>query len=337
MGATSLTIPTRRQTVARFRGTYGWFSLPSCSIWAGGSCRVPAGSLDGSDVSERAVPGLDEPSAVDAAVTRDFENAGHALIRGLATASEVAPFRSLIAAIVDRDSASSAPVEDRDTYGQAFLQSANLWRREGGLAPFTLSRRFAAAAATLLGVDAVRLYHDQALFKEPDGGRTPWHRDQVYWPVETDRTVTMWMPLVDVSPEMGGVVFASGSHRLEVDDLMISDDSDASLARAVEEAGLDVECHAPMAAGDATFHLGRTLHAASPNETDVLREVMTVIYVADGVRVAEPTPAQRFDLAAWLPGLEPGDLVDTAVNPLLWSVPAGDAPVAPGHGGTDDD
>lgn len=42
------------------------------------------------------------------------------------------------------------------------------------------------------------MYHDQALFKEPGGGPTPWHQDRFYSPLTTENTVTMWMPLVDV-------------------------------------------------------------------------------------------------------------------------------------------
>ena len=51
-----------------------------------------------------------------------------------------------------------------------------------------------------------------------------------------------------------------------------------------------------------------------------MRPVMTVIYFADGARVTEPeTGYQRFDLAVWLPGLEPGDLAASEINPRLWS------------------
>ena len=63
----------------------------------------------------------------------------------------------------------------------------------------------------LLEVAGVRLYHDQALFKEAGGGHTPWHADQFYWPLATDRTVTAWVPLVDVPMEMGPLAFATGS------------------------------------------------------------------------------------------------------------------------------
>jgi len=31
-----------------------------------------------------------------------------------------------------------------------------------------------------MGVQGVRLYHDQALIKEPGGKPTPWHQDYYY-------------------------------------------------------------------------------------------------------------------------------------------------------------
>ena len=44
-------------------------------------------------------------------------------------------------------------------------------------------------------VEGVRVYHDQALNKEPGGGYTPWHCDGYYWPVQSDKIVTAWVPL----------------------------------------------------------------------------------------------------------------------------------------------
>ena len=73
------------------------------------------------------------------------------------------------------------------------------------------SRRFARPPPTL-GVEGVRLYHDQGLVKEPGGGDTPWHQDRYYWPLDTERTVTLWMPLVDVPAEIGTMTFARGTH-----------------------------------------------------------------------------------------------------------------------------
>jgi ectoine hydroxylase-related dioxygenase (phytanoyl-CoA dioxygenase family) len=165
----------------------------------------------------------------------------------------------------------------------------------------------------------VRVYHDQALYKEPGGGPTPWHQDSVYWPFDTDLTITMWMPLVDVAPEAGGLEFASGSHRGgALADHVISDDSQAHFAALLDGGRFRVTPNGPMCAGDASFHTGWTLHRAQPNGSGALREVMTVIWVADGVRVAAPRRReQAHDLATWLPGHAPGDAVGGELHPRL--------------------
>ena len=82
-------------------------------------------------------------------------------------------------------------------------------RRRGGAA-IRFAPRFAKAAAELLGVDGVRLYHDQALFKEPGGGHTPWHQDRSTGRSDTEKTITMWMPLADLDPAVGSMTFATG-------------------------------------------------------------------------------------------------------------------------------
>src|SRR5205823_1429564 len=145
-----------------------------------------------------------------------------------------------------------APFEARDTYGKAFLQAAHLWRLDDNVRRFVLAPRFAKVAAELLGVGGVRLYHDQALIKESGGGHTPWHQDQRYWPLDTDATITMWMPLDDVPPDVGTMTFACGSHLLgDLAGPVISDDSEAMFDAAVRSKGLALDTHGPLAAGDA--------------------------------------------------------------------------------------
>lgn len=250
-----------------------------------------------------------------------FQRDGHVVIRGLATADEVAPFRPAIAAAAAEQRWDHRPIEERETYFAAFLQSFNLWRHDPVVAHYVTAARFARVAAELLGVDGVRLYHDQALFKEVGGGHTPWHQDKGYWPITTDAMVTLWMPLTDITPESGTMTFASGSHLAgDIAAGDISDDSDAHIARVVAELAYEQIDHGAMNAGDASFHHGWTLHSAGPNTTDSVREAMTIIYVADGASVAEPTDQQRGDLR-WLGGAQPGDPVDSELNPLLWPVP----------------
>ena len=104
-------------------------------------------------------------------------------------------FNSIISEVVDHLNTQEVPLEKRDTYGKAFLQLFNLWRESDAVKSLCFSKRLAKIAAGLMEVEGVRMYHDQALFKEAQGGITPWHADQYYWPLDSDKTITAWIPL----------------------------------------------------------------------------------------------------------------------------------------------
>ena len=248
-----------------------------------------------------------------------FARDGHVMLRGVSEASELRPFDAAIRTAVERLTADQVPIAQRDTYGKAFLQVPNLWRHDPVVAAFVLAERFAGIAAQLLAASAVRIYHDQALFKEPGGGITPWHQDAMYWPLDGNRCVTMWMPLVDISPDMGQLTFASGSHRAgPLSDVHISDASQRHFDELLADGQFALSHGEPMSAGDASFHAGWTVHRADPNLSDRSRRVMTVIWFADGSIVREPTnAAQERDLATWLPGLTVGDRAASPLNPLV--------------------
>lgn len=248
-----------------------------------------------------------------------FRDLGHTLIEGILSPIEIAHFRKVINDAAYKYNTEQRKLEERDTYGKAFLQVMNLWENDEAVRHFTLARRFGLIAAELLGVDNVRIYHDQALFKEPGGGLTPWHQDQYYWPLDTDKTITMWMPLIDITEDMGMLTFASGSHRDGfAGDIPISDESETSLQKHIREKGYPVTRASAMKAGDATWHYGWTLHAAPGNNSAITREVMTVIFYADGARVTEPrNKHQHNDHQRWLDGLEPGSIAASRFNPLV--------------------
>lgn len=250
-----------------------------------------------------------------------YREQGHIKLAQVASAQEVAAYRPFFQQEVMRRTRGVKKLEDRDTYGKAFLQVGGTRHQSPECLRFVLSRRFAHIAARLMGVPAVRLYNDQALYKEPGGGFTPWHQDQVYWPLDTPHTITMWMPLVPVPETVGSMRFVTGSHRLrEITDLTISSVSAEFFDRWIQDQGYEVATYGSLNAGDATFHAGWTVHSAPGNPTDHMREVITVIYFADGSTIMSPDNREReVDLRELFPGQRPGDVAGTHLNPVVWS------------------
>jgi len=267
-----------------------------------------------------ALPAMEDAYPLSSEQVGQYQRDGHLVLRGVASAEELAVYRPAIGRLVAQHRAKLPPLEERNTYGKAFIQIGNLWELDAACARFSLAKRFARIAAELMGVDGVRMYHDQALFKEAGGGHTPWHQDQHYWPLDTHHTITMWMPLVPVAEAMGTMNFASGSHSVGyLGDMPISDKSEEVFQSFVREKGFKVVSAGAMAAGDATFHSGWTLHSAPGNQSDRCREVMTIIWYADGTRLMKPDNANReADLRRWHPQQQPGDLAASVLNPLLY-------------------
>jgi len=267
------------------------------------------------------LPALQEDYALTGQQVQSYQENGHILLRSVASAEEIGIYEPVMSKWVQQLNRQDKPLHERDTYGKAFIQIPNLWKKSEEAARFVLARRFAKIAAELMGVEAVRIYHDQALYKEPGGGHTPWHQDQIYWPLDTANTITMWMPLVPISVEVGSMTFASKSQEAGyISKTVISDESHRTLQQFIDGKGYEQVNHGAMAAGDATFHAGWTLHSAPGNPTDTMRKVMTIIYYADGTKVAEPdSNARKNDLAAWLPDCLPGEPAASHLNPVAYA------------------
>ena len=227
-------------------------------------------------------------------------------------------YRQAITARVAALSTDAAPLGERTTYGKAFLQIMNLWTQSPEVKEFVFGKRLARIAAALMEATGVRLYHDQALYKEPGGGITPWHADQYYWPVDSDRTITAWIPLQTTSLAMGPLAFCAKSHRFQIGrDLEISDESEMTLKQALNSFTME---ETPYDLGDVSFHAGWTFHRAGANSTDRPREVMTMIYMDEDIRVTAPKNKNHVtDLERWAPGVAAGEVLASPLNPVLYS------------------
>lgn len=269
-----------------------------------------------SEVAER--DELSTPYALTADQIAAYKQNGYVKLKEVFSPALLAAYGAQIARVVQERNTQHLPLTERGTYAKAFLQITNLWEHDAKVKEFVMAKRLGQIAAQLMQVRGVRLYHDQALFKEPGGGFTPWHADQYYWPMSNDNTVTAWIPLQPVPLAMGPLAFCIGSQQLLAHrDVAISDESEQKISRSLKDYPKDETVYD---LGEVSFHAGWTFHRAGPNNTDAMRGVMTVIYMADGMKVAQPkNQAQQNDWARWLPGAQLGEVIDTPLNPLIWS------------------
>lgn len=251
---------------------------------------------------------------------------GYVCLRGLLTPEEVAAYRPPIAGAVDR-------VYGALTRRQRTLFMADsLWTLDPAARRFVLARRFAGVAAALLGVPVVRLWRDIAFFKDPKDEITPWHQDSLWEPLDGRSLLVLWIALTPVSPDMGPLTFVAGSHRDGC--VGIVDHNDGSQADfregVVRRGGAIVDC-APLAAGDATAHLGWTLHSSPRNVSSVRREAFSILYFPDGVRISTPPrracsteedaiwrEVHAHHMASRLPGLALGDVAASPRCPIVF-------------------
>ena len=215
----------------------------------------------------------------------------------------------------------NTPLEQRSTYGKAFLQLFNLWKEDEVVKEFVFSKRMAKIASDLMQVNGVRIYHDQALFKEGGGGITPWHADQYYWPLETDKTVTAWIPLQATPLELGPLEFSAGSHQIvEGRDLEIGDESEIVIQQKLKVTNFEHVIEA-FDLGEISFHSGWVFHRAGANTTNDMRKVMTVIYMDKDMVLKNPENKNQInDWHTWCPGATIGEIINTPLNPILYSV-----------------
>jgi ectoine hydroxylase-related dioxygenase (phytanoyl-CoA dioxygenase family) len=248
-----------------------------------------------------------------------FRRDGFIKLKHVLSPEALAHFGAEITRLTIALNTQSKPLEERSTYDRAFLQVMNLWQHSDVVKTFVLGQRLGRIAAELLDVPGVRLYHDQSLYKEPGGGITPAHADQYYWPLASDRTITAWIPLQAAPEDMGPLGFWARSQSVEFGrDLGISDESEEKISADMARHGFVFDS-GPFELGEVSFHLGWTFHKAGANRSTRPRSVMTVIYMDADMRMARAlSPAQENDAAHWCPGVLPGGLIDTPINPLIW-------------------
>jgi ectoine hydroxylase-related dioxygenase (phytanoyl-CoA dioxygenase family) len=246
------------------------------------------------------------PSLLSDAQVEAFRRRGFLVLRGVFTRDEIATFRrSFRDYVMDRRKGMSAA--EQTLGGSATRTIFTLGEAPVDVAQFLTAPRLGEIAARLMDAGAVRFLNFYGFFKPAHAPPSPWHQDHGYVPLDTDKMLTIWSPLDDVTPDMGGLVYAEASQghgALGPDD--------ARRFRLIQNGA--------MAPGDVTIHTGWLLHATLANTTERMREAFAISYYADGARIHIPrrVPFMRVLLDGCFAGLAPGDLAAGPANPVVY-------------------
>jgi ectoine hydroxylase-related dioxygenase (phytanoyl-CoA dioxygenase family) len=262
------------------------------------------------------------PSELVEAFGRD----GFVVVPDLLSDDELDRFGALVTdAVARRTAPDTTPLAEKSRYQQSFLQCMNLWEDFPEIRPFTFHQRLGQAAAELLGVDSVRLWHDQALYKQAGGRATDPHQDHPYWPVKETSSVTAWIPFEGSTMESGAMAYLPGSHEVGLRKFVnIFFGEPHDILADPEVAGIEpVFVEVPK--GSVAFHHGLTVHFAGPNTTAGDRAVHTIIYLPSTSTRGYPFPHFAVDRCH----IEVGEVIDGDVTPIVWPRPDGDLPARP--------
>lgn len=255
----------------------------------------------------------------DADISSYREN-GFITVAGVFGTDEIVALRRTVELAVasergtDRAGVSDGPEREAPPVTQnMFVQRVDLWRRHPSVRVYTLSPRLARMAERLAG-SPLRIWHDQALFKEPShatANPTPWHQDSPLWPHSGSGQISIWIALSPTTTRNGCLTFMPGSHRVGA----LPRRADRTLAMLAEEAP-SLRSVKPVAcaldAGDVTFHDGLTVHYAGPNRSDDVRRGFAIIYMPRDT-LFDGTP----HLVTQNRALEPGQPFPDAIFPPL--------------------
>ena len=204
-----------------------------------------------------------------------------------------------------------------------FLSLEMIWPKNKLLRAYVLSPRLGQISADLLGVPAVRLYHDNVLAKQAGCGRTPWHFDDHHFPLDTNDVVTAWVPAQPTPIEMGPLSFA---YPLDVHNLVnavtfekTGTGYDKGVSKVFKQNGVSVN-ETPFELGEVSFHHNLNFHTASSNRTNRSRIALANTYYRDGARVINSPTMVSGDWQKFMPNVKPGEIAASPLNPICWPI-----------------
>ena len=225
-----------------------------------------------------------ESMKIDPADIAFFKANGYVVLDAIASAEELVELRRIYDDLFQRragraegmqfDLAGSDEEEVEATLPQILAPS----RYAPELNTMQFKARAQSYAQQLLGGECEGGEH--AILKPPfTGSDTPWHQDEAYWSPDLHySSLSIWMPLQDVTVEAGCMQFVPGSHLQGVLPHHPIRNDPRVHGLEVDDFREDTIVACPIPAGAVTVHHCRTLHYAGPNRTAEPRRAYIQVY-----------------------------------------------------------
>lgn len=254
---------------------------------------------------------------------KSYQKDGFVAHRGFLSADEVAELKAAVLETVvtmgkKKVADGGAEMEEGENfYDKVFTQRLNLSRLNATVQRYMLSPGLGRLLCQLAGVSGMRVWHDQALIKEPFANPTAWHLDNPYWSFYSRDSISIWIALEDATLENGCMWFIPGTHKLATFDNCAIGANMGDLFRIYPKMAKIDSVAVPMKAGDCSFHNGLTAHGAGANMTRRRRIAMACAYMPAG----SVFNGQRNILPkAYFESLKKGDvLANDDWNPLVYA------------------
>jgi hypothetical protein len=255
-----------------------------------------------------------------------FAHHGHLAPLNLLSVAQVEALRARLITIGDSladldDSLYEIEAAWRERPEETVLHFLGAWRVDELFHDLVFHPGATTPAAQLLGVERLRLWHDQVFWKPAEHpGVVPWHQDWSYWTRTTpQRHISVYIALDDMDEENGCLQVVPGSHRwgklpgVEFGGAMDQLHTHLSEEQREEFAPVAV----PLRAGQASIHHSGLVHGSLANRSDRPRRGIVLNYMCAQTRCADGS----IPLLGGCPLLGTGELVEGPFFPLVHNGP----------------
>lgn len=251
---------------------------------------------------------------------RDFRENGFAVVRNFFSEAEIARLAAAAVALHDE---MNGHIRAGATKGRiSFARTHQLWQKSPAIREIAFGADLTDLAREMLDCASVRIIDDDVFEKRPGDRVSKWHYDRKFVPIDNDRYVSIWIPLVDVSHEMGTMAYVRGSHRMSFVEPRkpLAGEIRGHLWYSAQFALRNARIERVAARrGDVLFHHGNTLHMAGANRSDRRRLAYGLHYADARSRFVTPVnDSQRIHVrdSKW-DHLQPGDEIESATSPEI--------------------